>query len=74
MAEKKTYAIDLCKRYEVTFVKNGAVYKAGDTAMVGMVMATKLYREGKIKATTELLEDAKKMGGEELFAAKKTKE
>lgn len=74
MAEKKTYAIDLCKRYEVTFVKDGAVYKAGDTAKVGMVMAIKLYREGKIKATTELMEDAKKMGGEELFGKKTVKE
>lgn len=70
----KEYKMDLCKRYEVTFVKDGAKYKAGDKAMVGMVMATRLYRDGKIKATTELMEDAKKMGGEELFGKKTVKE
>lgn len=39
--------------------------------MVGMPLASKFYAEGKIEATSELLNDAKALGCEELFTKRK---
>lgn len=67
----KEYKMNLAKRYQVTFVKDGTVYKAGDEVTVGMALASKFYAEGKIEVTNELLNDAKALGCEELFKKKK---
>ena len=51
----KEYKMNLTKRYEVTFVKDGTQYKSGDKVSVGMPLASRFYSEGKIEATNELL-------------------
>lgn len=61
----------LTKRYKVTFIKDGTMYKTGEEVMVGMPLASKFYAEGKIEATSELLNDAKALGCEELFTKRK---
>ena len=66
----KPYKVDIVKRYAVTFLKDGARYKKGDTAQVSMMVAAKLARDGRITPTKELLEDAKALGSEGLFAKK----
>ena len=58
----KEYRINLTKRYNVTFVKDGVKYKTGD----------KFYAEGKIEATNELINDARALGCEELFTKRKS--
>lgn len=70
----KEYKMNLTKRYEVTFVKDGTKYKSGDKVLVGMPLASRFYSEGKIEATNELLNDAKTLGCEELFTKRKRKE
>jgi len=70
----KEYNMNLTKRYEVTFVKDGTKYKSGDKVMVGMPLASRFYAEGKIEVTNELLNDAKASGCEELFTKRKRKE
>ena len=55
----KEYRINLTKRYNVTFVKDGVKYKTGDEVSVGMALASKFYAEGKIEATNELINDAR---------------
>ncbi len=62
----KEYRINLTKRYNVTFVKDGVKYKTGDEVSVGMALARKFYAEGKIEATNELINDARALGCEEL--------
>lgn len=69
----KEYKMNLTKRYEVTFVKDGTKYKSGDKVLVGMPLASRFYSEGKIEATNELLNDAKALGCEELFTKRKRK-
>ena len=63
----KEYNMNLTKRYKVTFIKDGTMYKTGEEVMVGMPLASKFYAEGKI----ELLNDAKALGCEELFTKRK---
>ena len=65
---KKEYAMNLCKQYEVEFVKDGAVYKKGDKVMVNMALASKFFKHGKISVPNALREDAKALGCDELFA------
>ena len=60
----KEYNMNLTKRYKVT-------YKTGEEVVVGMPLASKFYAEGKIEATSELLNDAKALGCEELFTKRK---
>ena len=55
----KEYNMNLTKRYKVTFIKDGTMYKTGEEVVVGMPLASKFYAEGKIEATSELLNDAK---------------
>ena len=69
--EKKSYNMNLTKRYTVTFVKNGVRYKKGDTAEVNMPTAHELFKSGKISVPAELLKDAREQGCEELFTKKK---
>lgn len=64
---KEEYKMDLCKRYEVVFAKDGAKHKAGDKVLVNMPLAFKFFKQGKIKATPELLAEAEKQGCKELF-------
>ena len=66
----KEYIMNLTKRYKVTFLRDGARYKKGDSITVGMAVASRLYADGKIEPTTELIADAKVYGCEELFAKK----
>ena len=68
----KEYRINLTKRYNVTFVKDGVKYKTGDEVSVGMALASKFYAEGKIEATNELINDARALGCEELFTKGKS--
>lgn len=68
----KEYRINLTKRYKVTFIKDGVKYKSGDEVPVGMALASKFYAEGKIEATSELINDAKMLGCEELFTKRKS--
>lgn len=70
----KEYKMNLTKRYEVTFVKDGTKFLSGDKVLVGMPLASRFYSEGKIEATNELLNDAKALGCEELFTKRKRKE
>lgn len=56
------YLDSVCKRYKVTFVKNGMKYKTGDVTEVGLVVGVKFYNEGLIGSTPELLADARKYG------------
>ncbi len=74
MTMGKEYKMNLTKRYEVTFVKDGTKYKSGDKVSVGMPLASRFYAEGKIEVSSELLNDAKALGCEELFTKRKRKE
>lgn len=67
---EKEYNMNLCKKYEVEFVKDGAVYKKGEKAMVNMALASKFYQDGRITVPNELREDAKASGCEDLFPVK----
>lgn len=67
----KKYNMNLTKRYKVTFIKDGTMYKSGEEAVVGMPLASKFFAEGKIEATNELVNDAKNLGCEELFTKRK---
>lgn len=66
----KGYKVNITKRYPVTFVKDGVCFKKGDKTEVSMMVAAKLARDGRITPTKELLEDAKALGSEGLFAKK----
>ena len=63
----KEYKMNLCKKYEVEFIKDGAVHKNGAKIMVNMALASKFYRQGKINVSSTLREDAKKLGCDDLF-------
>lgn len=63
----KEYKMNLTKRYDVTFIKDGSVYKTGDVVSAGMALASRFFADGKIEATSELINDAKELGCEELF-------
>lgn len=67
------YVDSVCKRYKVTFVKNGIKYKAGDVAEVGLVVGVQFCKEGLVIPTVELLADARKYGFE-LATKRKKKE
>lgn len=67
----KEYNMNLTKRYKVTFVRDGVRFKKGDVTEVNMPLASGLFKDGKINATNELLEDAKAMGCDELFQRRK---
>lgn len=70
----KEYNMNLTKRYKVTFVKDGAVYKKGDIVEINMPTAANFFKEGKIDIPQELISDAKDMGCDELFISKKNKQ
>ena len=60
--------VNLTKTYEVEFAKDGASYKKGDN----MLLAAKFFQDGRVATVpTELIEDAKKIGAEDLFNKKK---
>jgi hypothetical protein len=67
----REYNMNLTKRYKVTFIKDGTMYKSGEEVMVGMPLASKFYAEDKIEATSELVNDAKALGCEKLFTKRK---
>ena len=68
---KDSYKVNLTKRYPVKFVRDGVCFKKGDKTEVSMMVAAKLAGDGRIVPTKELLEDAKALGSEGLFAKKK---
>ena len=60
--------VNLTKTYEVEFAKDGASYKKGDKVSVNMLLAAKFFQDGRVATVpTELIEDAKKIGAEDLF-------
>lgn len=61
----------ISKRYKVTFVRDGVMYKAGDTASVSFPVAFNFYTRGLIDVTGEMLADAPLYGVE--FTEKKKK-
>lgn len=64
--------VNLTKTYEVEFAKDGAVYKKGDKVSVNMLLAGKFFQDGRVATVpSELMEDAKKIGAENLFNKKK---
>lgn len=67
----KSYKFNLSKRYKVTFIKDTALFKKDEETEVGMAVAAKLVKEGKINATPELLADAKKLECEDAFSVEK---
>lgn len=64
--------MNLTKRYEVTFIADGAVYKKGEKCEVNLALASKFFKQGKITPTSKMLEDAKELGCEDLFVKGKT--
>ena len=67
----KSFSMDLSKVYEVIFIKDGKVFKTGDTTNVNLALASKFIQQGKIDYTPELKEAAKKAKCEEIFIVKK---
>lgn len=67
----KGYNFNLTKRYKVTFIKDASFYKKDDEVEIGMALAAKFAREGKITPTPELLADAKALKCEEAFSSEK---
>lgn len=67
------YSDSICKRYKVTFVKNGIKYKAGDVIEVGLAVGIKFCKDGLVQPSAELLADAK-LCGCELVTKRKKKE
>lgn len=67
----KGYNFNLVKRYKVTFIKDASFYKKDDEVEIGMALAAKFVREGKISPTPELLADAKELKCEEAFSLDK---
>lgn len=66
--------VNLTKRYEVVFAKDGASYKKGDKVSVNMLLASKFYQDGRISnVPSDLMEDAKALGSEDLFKKKNAK-
>ena len=51
----------------------GQKYKSGDKVSVGMPLQADFYAEGKIEVSSELLNDAKALGCEELLQKRKRK-
>lgn len=65
--------VNLTRRYDVEFARDGITYKKGDKVSVNMLLASKFYQDGRVSVIPpELLADAKEMGCEDLFNKKKT--
>lgn len=63
----KEYNMDLHKQYEVEFIKDVNFFKKGDKTSVNMPLASKFFKDGKIRVPNNLMQDAKDLGCEELF-------
>ena len=64
---EKEYNMNLTKQYKVAFIKDGAKYKSGDEVSMNLALASKFFKQGKIEPTNEMIEDAKRLGCDELF-------
>ena len=70
--DAKSYKINLAETFEVTFIRDGAKFKKGNTTEVNLALASKFVRQGKIEYTAELKEAAEKAGCADLFKVTKT--
>lgn len=60
--------VNITKRYEVEFAKDGSFYKKGEKIKANMCLIAQFYKDGRITSLpTELTDDAKKLGCESLF-------
>ncbi|MFK2324803.1 hypothetical protein ACIXR2_17470 [Bacteroides fragilis] len=55
----KEYNMDLHKQYEVEFIKDVNFFKKGDKTSVNMPLASKFFKDGKIRVPNNLMQDAK---------------
>lgn len=65
--EKKSYALDLKTRYEVTFKKALGEFKKDDTTSVTLPIALKWIKAGYVDSTSEINRAAKASGTDELI-------
>lgn len=64
--------VNITKRYEVEFAKDGKFHKKGDKVEANMCLISKWYKEGLVEVIPQRLkDDAEKLGCEGLFSKDK---
>lgn len=69
--DRKSYAVDLKTRYEVTFKKELGEFKKGDTTSVTLPIALKWIKAGYVDSTGEISRASKESGTDELLKQSK---